>query len=114
MNEKCNKYEILTNFGSEEELLAHLEECEICQKEHKKINAVTQLIQEAKPYYIKQKQKIKRVKIACVMLFTLFTGISAGILDYNYNIIDTLSYSDGITLEDMGFPTDDYGFLMVD
>lgn len=114
MDKNCNKYETLVNFGSEEELMAHIKECPICKAEHEKINAVTSLIQEAKPYYLKQKQKIQKLKIACVMLFTLFTGVSAGILNNTYDIIDTLSYRDGITLEEMGFPTDDYGFLMVD
>jgi len=114
MDKNCNKYEILTNFGSDEELLAHIEECEICKAEHEKIKAVTGLIQEAKPYYLKQKNVISKAKIACVMIFTLFTGISAGVLNANFNLIDTLSYNDGITLEDMGFPTDDYGLIMVD
>lgn len=114
MKENCNKYEILTTFGSEEELLAHIEECDICRAEHEKITAVTKLIQEAKPYYLKQKQNLQKLKVACVMFLTLFSGVSAGVLNYNYKIIDTLSYYDGITIEDMGFPTDEYGFIMVD
>lgn len=114
MDKNCNKYEILIKCNNEEELLTHIEKCQICKAEHEKINAVTGLIQEAKPYYLKQKQKAQKLKIACVMLFTLFTGVSAGILNNTYDIIDTLSYSDEITLEEMGFPTDDYGLLMVD
>ena len=114
MKEKCNKYEILTNFGTEEELLSHISQCEDCQNEHNKMLAVSKLIQEAKPYYLKQREKIKKMKIACVMLFTFFSGTAFGILDTNYKIIDTLSYNDGVTFEDMGFPTDEYGFIMVD
>ncbi len=114
MNEKCNKYEILVNFGTEEELLSHIKECEDCKKEHEKMMAVSALIQEAKPYYLEQKTRIQKLKIACVMFFTLFSGVTFGLINNNYNVIDTLSYYDGITFEDMGFPTDDYGFIMVD
>lgn len=114
MKEECNKYEILTNFGTEEELLAHIESCEFCKNEHKKMLAVSKLIQEAKPYYLKKERQIKKIKVACVMMFTLFSGVSFGVLDSSYNIMNTLSYNDGITLEDMGFPTDDYGFIMAD
>ncbi len=114
MKEKCNKYEQLINFGTEEELLRHISECEDCKQEHKKMLAVSSLINEAKPYYLKKKQEIKKLKVACVMLFTLFSSVTFGVLDSNYKIMNTLSYNDGITLEDMGFPTDDYGFIMVD
>ena len=114
MKEKCNKYEVLTNFGTEEELLSHIAECKECQEEHSKMLAVSDLIQEAKPYYIKQCERMKKLKVACVMLFTFFSGITFGVVDTNYRIMDTLAYSDGITLEDMGFPTDEYGFIMVD
>lgn len=114
MNKKCNKYEQLINFGSEEELLLHIEQCEDCKQEHAKMLAVSSLIQEAKPYFLKKKQTLKQLKVACVMFFTLFSGLTFNVLDSNYKIMNTLSYNDGITLEDMGFPTDDYGFIMVD
>lgn len=114
MDNKCNKYEALINFGSDEELNKHILECSDCREEHEKILAVSALIQEAKPYYLSQKSKMKKLRVACVMVFTLFTGVTFGVLNDNYNIIDTLSYQDGITLEEMGFPTDDYGFIMVD
>ncbi len=115
MTKKCNKYEILTTFcENDDELLAHINECEECKIEHEKILAVTKLIQEAKPYYLHKELNFQKLKVACVMFFTLFSGVTFGILNENYKIIDTLSYYDGITIEDMGFPTDDYGFIMVD
>ena len=114
MTEKCRKYEILTNFGTEEELLKHVEECADCKAEHEKMLAVSALIQEAKPYYFKQKSKSKKLKIACAMFLIMFAGTFFGILNYNYDIIDNLTYGSSMTIEDMGFPTDDYGFIMVD
>ena len=114
MTEKCSKYDSLIKFSSEAELLEHIEQCEDCKKEHENMLAVSALIQEAKPYFLKQKHRNRQLKIACALALTLFLGTSFGILDYNYNILDTLSYSDGITLEDMGLPTDDYGFIMAD
>ena len=75
--------------------------------------SVSSLIKEAKPYYFAQKAKLQKLKIACAMFLVLFAGTSFGILNYNYDIIDNLTYKD-MTIEDMGFPTDDYGFIMVD
>ena len=95
MKEKCNRYEQLINFGTEEELLAHIAECEECQREHEKILAVSNLIQEAKPYFLKKKQEFKQLRVACVMIFMLFSGVTFGVLDNNYKIMNTLSYNDG-------------------
>ena len=114
MNEKCNKYEQIINFGTDEELIEHISQCKICRQEHEKMLAVSNLIQEIKPYFLKKKQESKHLKIACIMALSLFAGVTFNFFDNNYKIMNTLSYNDGITLEDMGFPTDDYGFIMVD
>ena len=78
MKEKCNKYKQLINFGTEEELLEHISQCEDCRQEHEKMLAVSSLIQEAKPYFLKKKQEFKKLKVACVALFTLFSGVTFG------------------------------------
>ena len=70
MKEKCNKYEQLINFGTEEELMKHISQCEDCRQEHEKMLAVSSLIQEAKPYFLKKKQDRH--------LIVRFRGIAGG------------------------------------
>ena len=51
MSDKCKKYETLFTFGTNEEFAKHLEICEDCQEEHKKMQKTESLIKEVKPYY---------------------------------------------------------------
>ncbi len=113
MKENCNKYEALFTFLSNEEFAAHINECENCKKEHEKMVKVSELIADAKPYYKAQKSKMQKLKTACVAGFLLMSGLSFGVLNHNYDIIGTLTYHN-VSIEDMGFPIDDYGLLMVD
>lgn len=113
MKEKCTKYEALFTFRDEAALLKHIEECEDCRKEHEKMQKVSALIQEAKPLYLKQKSISQKAKVACVAGLMLISGVSFGVLNYNYDIIDYMTYHN-VSIEDMGFPTDEYGLLMVD
>ena len=52
----CNGYEAMFTFLSEEDFQKHLETCEECAAEHAKMQRVSELIQEVKPY-IKEKKK---------------------------------------------------------
>ena len=56
MTEKCSKYEAYFTFASEEDFQKHLEECEDCRKEHEKMQKISSLVQEVKPYYKKKRQ----------------------------------------------------------
>ena len=47
---KCNGYESMFLFLSEEDFNKHLEVCESCRLENEKMNKVSDLIQEAKPF----------------------------------------------------------------
>ena len=58
MDNKCSKYESLFIFSDEEKLTEHLNECEDCKIEQKKMEKVSELIQEVKPYYLKKKNPL--------------------------------------------------------
>lgn len=115
MNNKCSKYEGLFIFADDETLKEHLKTCEECRKEHKKFEKVSELLQEVKPLYKKKKTNINlAIKAACALAI-IFTGtMSFDVLDSKYAIVDTLKYGQAISLEDIGFPVDSYGLLMVD
>ena len=113
MDKKCDKYEALFTFGTDEEFQKHLAECEDCRREHERMQKVSELIGEVKPLYIR-KDKYKHFKIACVFAMILLAGVSLETADMQYGIVDQIIYGERITPEKLGFPTDDYGLLMVD
>ena len=114
MTEKCSKYEAYFTFASEEDFKKHLEECEDCRKEHEKMQKISSLVQEVKPYYKKKRQSSKFLKIACSLLLFVFLGTGIGILNFNTDISDTLRYGTTLSAEDLGLPVDSYGLIMVE
>ena len=72
MNEEnkktCNGYEAMYTFLSDEDFSEHLKVCEECAKEHAKMQRVSDLIQEAKPY-IKEKQKRRTILKSAAAVF---------------------------------------------
>ncbi len=114
MDNKCSKYESLFVFSDDETLKKHLEECEDCQKEHETMQKVSDLIGEVKFYYRKKQKKVLNFKVACAMSLVLFSSLSFGIIASNDDLVDTLRYGDSLSAEDLGFPVDSYGLLMVD
>ena len=114
MENKCSKYEGLFIFSNEENLEAHLNDCEDCRKEHEKMQKISDLIQEVKPYYIKKRHNLKRMRaIAATLFIVLFAG-TFGFIYTNEDLSDSLMYGETLTAEDLGFPVDSYGLLMVD
>lgn len=114
MTNKCTKYEALFTFASEKDFKKHLEECEYCRKEHEKMQKVSYLVQEVKPYYKKKRKNSKMLKIACSMLLFAFLGTGIGLMNYNSDISDTLKYGTTLSAEDLGLPVDSYGLIMVE
>ena len=114
MTEKCSKYEAYFTFASEEDFQKHLEECEDCRKEHEKMQKISSLVQEVKPYYKKKRQSSKAFKIACSLLLFVFLGTGIGIMNFNTDISDTLRYGTTLSAEDLGLPVDSYGLIMVE
>lgn len=114
MKDKCSKYESLFIFSDDETLKKHISECEDCRYENEKMQKVSELINEVKFYYRKKQKKIINFKIACAMSLVLFSTLSIGVMTTNDDIMDTLMYGDALTAEDLGFPVDSYGLIMVD
>ncbi len=110
---KCDKYEGLFVFQTEEVLKEHIEHCPDCKAENDKYEKVSELVKEAAPVYLlkEKNKKIKAIKrLACCFIF--FTGLTAftGYKMYdNYNFQISSDYDSYIT--SMGLPVDDYGFL---
>lgn len=115
MDKKCSKYEGLFIFSDDAALAKHLEECEECRKEQEKMDRVSELIDEVKLYY-RSKMVKKRVnlKAVCVLSLLLFSTLTLGVAYNNDDLMDTMRYGDILTAEELGFPVDSYGLIMVD
>ena len=114
MNEKCNKYEALFIFSTEEEFKKHIQSCKDCQKEQEIMNKVSELIKEVKPELINLRKTAAKIKVACAAFAILLSGVTLGVINLNTDISDTLRYGQVLSVEDYGFPVDSYGLIMVD
>ena len=114
MNNKCSKYEGLFIFSDEETFNKHLEECSDCQEEHKKMQRVSDLIGEVKFYYRSKSKRTRKLKAVCALALFMFFSATFGIVNNDSDFADALMYGDTLTAEDLGFPVDSYGLLMVD
>lgn len=114
MKNKCTKYEALFTFSEEEQLKAHIEECEECQKEDEMMKKISSLIQEVKPYYKKKQNIAIRLKAACILFAILMGGATFSLVSFNTDISDTLKYGTTLSSEDLGLPVDSYGLIMVE
>ena len=114
MDKKCSKYEGLFVFSDEDTLKKHLQECEECRQEQQKMDRVSELIDEVKLYYrAKYKKKRPKFRIACAMFLLIFSSLTAGVVVNDEDMMDTLRYGETLSAEDLGFPVDSYGLLMV-
>jgi hypothetical protein len=114
MNEKCTKYEALFTFRSEEELNEHLQVCEDCRAEHEKMLRVSELIQEAKPYFKERRRNFAKLKVACALFVMMFCGTTLGVINLNTTVSDTLKYGTVLSSEDLGLPVDSYGLISLE
>ncbi len=115
MKEKCTKFKSLYLFRDEAELEEHLKECPDCRAEKEKMNKVSELLQEVKPYYAKQrKRSFNALKVACVLFIGMFVGMLIGYFtQYGYATITASStYSETTqTTNEYGMPIDSYGLI---
>ena len=66
-------------------------------------------------YYAKRKKRIANLRAACAVMFMVFSLASVtGWVINDDDIMDTLKYGDTLSAEDLGFPVDSDGLLMVD
>ena len=115
MNKKCSKYEGLFVFSDAEALNNHINQCEECRQEQEEMDKVSSLIDEVKFYYkSKRKQRRMRIKAACAAMFLFVSVLSAGLVFNNDDLTDILMYGNPLSAEELGFPVDSYGLLMVD
>jgi len=114
MKEKCTKYESLFTFADEKTLSQHLEICEDCRNEQAKMDRVSELLEEVKPLYKRQKANFTQLKVACILFALVIGGASIGVVSSNQDIIDYVKYGESLSAEDLGFPVDSYGLLLVE
>ena len=114
MNKKCSKYEGLFVFSDEMTFNQHILECNDCKLEHEKMQKVSSLLDEVKFYYrSKNKQKRKLKAICALLLFMVFTA-TFNVFSNDSDLADSLMYGETLSAEDLGFPVDSYGLLMVE
>lgn len=79
------------------------------------MDKVSELLQEAKPLYYKRKKRNEIIKKSLFVLTPVVFGLFA-ILPFITNNNNSINYYTSSTsvVEQMGFPTDDYGLLKVD
>lgn len=114
MKEKCTKYEALFTFRSEEELLEHVKNCEDCRLEHEKMQKVSELLQEVKPYFREKRKNLAKIKVACALFMLMLSGTTLGVINFNHDISDTLKYGSALSAEDLGLPVDSYGLIYIE
>ncbi len=114
MKDKCSKYEALFTFADEKTFSAHLETCEECKKEQAKMDKVSELLTEVKPFYKAKKNTFKQLKVACILFALVIGGASLGVVGINQDFMDYIKYGEVLSAEDLGFPVDSYGLLLVE
>lgn len=108
------KYESLFLFRNEEELLQHIQECEDCKREHEKMQKVSELIKEVKPYFRERRKNLAKVKVACALFMLMVSGTTLGVINFNADVSDTLKYGAALNSEDLGLPVDSYGLIYIE
>lgn len=114
MKDKCQKFEGLFVFSDEETLQKHIKECPDCAEEARKMQRVSEILQEVRPYFIKKRKHYATLKIACALTFIILTGTVLGVTNFNQDLNDIIRYGTELEAGDLGLPVDDYGFLLVE
>ena len=116
MENKCSKYEELFVSSDSSVLEEHIKECEECRQEYESQKKVSSLLDEVKMYYYaKRKRSMVRLRAVCAVMLMVFslTSVTGWVLS-NDDLLDTLKYGDSLSAEELGFPVDSDGLLMVD
>lgn len=113
MDNKCDKFEAMFVFASEEDFQKHLSECADCREEYSKADKLSSLIKEAAPLYLAKERntKFKKIMSCCVFLFFAVASIiGLGVNTYRQGDV---GYSETSVIYDLGLPVDDYGLLKI-
>jgi len=117
MTEKCNKYQPLFIFASEDDLLEHIKVCPECRKEHEQMENVASLVKEVKPYLkskplkFKVPSQIAACFIVAILCFFALTNYSYYIASKNDNAEALAMIKQDSISTQMGMPTDEYGLI---
>jgi len=114
MNKKCTKYEGLFTFADQKTLEEHIKDCPDCQVEHEKMQKISALLKEVKPFYCQKRKHTAQIKIACAISAMILSGTVLGLINFNTDISDTIKYGTTLSAGDLGLPVDSYGLLMVE
>ena len=114
MDNKCSKYEGLFVFSDEKTFNEHIESCEDCKQEHEKMQKVSELLGEVKFYYKSHRKRVMKIKAICAAFCLVLLSATCGIATNDSDLVDALMYGETLSAEDLGFPVDSYGLLMVD
>ena len=110
----CNGYEAMYTFLSDDDFKKHLQVCESCAREHNRMQKVSSLIQEAKPY-IKEKKRQARVLMSAAAFFVaVFATLSVPMCMVGVDVYDNFVAQSTPDIQELGLPVDEYGFLYVD
>lgn len=113
--DKCQKYEGLFVFSDDATFQSHLEDCADCRAEHERMKRVSELLQEVKPHFLAKRKRFVHLQIACAVSFVLLSGTVLGLINnFDHDITDRIKYGSTLDAQDLGFPVDDYGFIMVE
>ena len=100
----CSRFEELFIKEAHNELFIHIQSCETCMYEYKKMQKTQSLIKEVKHHFINQNKNISLVKMAA----SLTLAITVSFLILNGLYVPKLSYEDAVN---SSFPVDEYGLL---
>ncbi len=111
---KCNKYEGFFVFQNEENFNEHINNCEVCKKEHEKYLKISSLVKEIAPKYLERENHKKMMKsaqrLACCLVAFLGLSVFTGYKLYD-NYVYTVNLEQESTVSEIGLPVDEYGFL---
>lgn len=115
MENNCSKFESLFVFSDDETLKQHIAECDDCKKEAETQEKVSSLLGEVKMYYYARRKKREKLRAACALMLLVFSAFSVFSFVLNdEDLTQSLMYGDTLSAEELGFPVDSYGLLMVD
>lgn len=114
MKEKCTKFEALFTFSDEATLNEHIKNCPECRAEYEKMQKVSELIYEVKPYFLREKRNYLKLKAVCAISAMILCTATLGVINFNTDISDTIKYGSSLSADDLGLPVDSYGLLMVE
>ncbi len=100
----CDRFEELFVKETHNELMIHIQSCETCMIEYKKMLKTQSLIKEVKPYFIKQTRSLSYAKMAASLSLVIISSF----IIFNNFYIPKLSYEEAASFS---FSVDEYGLL---